>query len=259
VEAAQLIDGLPIFEDLPEDALSDLAGRVELRRVPAGKAVFRQGDRPTAFYVVRRGVLHVVEEETETGKERVIRTLGRGESFGELGLVEGGSRSATVRAAVDAEVFEVGESAFDRLLSDTVRLPAFAPTIQAVAELRRIPVFSSLGSDDLAEVLEHGRWVNVPPGEVIIRRGEPADAFYAVGSGRVEVEPDGAPPKTLGPGSFFGELALLSDVPRTATVVARTPVRVFRLGREGFDRAVAGAFRRGTVDPTATVDRTWQH
>jgi CRP-like cAMP-binding protein/Zn-dependent protease len=259
VEAAALIDELPIFEDLPEDALSDLAGRVQLRNVPAGKTVFRQGDRPKAFYVVRRGTLRVVEEQDAAGNERVLRTLGRGESFGELGLVDGTARTATVRASVDSELFEVDEATFDRLLADTVRVPEFAPTVQAVAELRHIPAFEAVGGNDLAEILEQGAWRNVPPGETIIEEGEEGDAFYAIRAGQVEILENGVPTRTMGPGAHFGEIALLMDVPRTATVVAKTPVRLFRLPREGFDRAVAGAFRRGTLNPAAVVDRTWQH
>jgi CRP-like cAMP-binding protein/Zn-dependent protease len=259
VEAATLIDALPIFEDLPEDLLSDLAGRVQLRSYPAGKPVFRQGDRPEAFYVVRRGTLQVVEEDPETGDERVLRTLGRGESFGELGLVDGAARSATVRPVEDSQLFVVDEATFDRLLSQTIDLPEFAPTLQAAAELRQIPAFETLGADDLADVLAHGRWLNVAPGEAIIEQGEEGDAFYGIGSGQVEVLRDGSSIDTIGPGSYFGEVALLMDVPRTATVIARTPVRLFRLDREGFERAIAGAFRRGTLNPAAAPGRTWQH
>jgi len=259
VEAAELIDALPVFEDLPEDILSDLAGRVQLRAFPAGKSVFRQGDRPDAFFVVRQGVLHVIEEDLDTGKERVLRTLGRGESFGELGLVDGAPRAATVRAVVDAELFEVDEATFDRLLSDTIHVPEFAKTFQQAAELRQIPSFAALGEDDIAEVLEHGDWVNVAPGETIILQGDEGDAFYAIRSGQVEVYKDGEPSGSLGPGSHFGEVALLMDVPRTATVVATTPARLFRLDRDGFERAIAGAFRRGTLNPAASLGRTWQH
>jgi CRP-like cAMP-binding protein/Zn-dependent protease len=259
VEAAELIDALPIFEDLPEDILSDLAGRVQLRAFPAGKSVFRQGDRPDAFYVVRQGVLHVIEEDLDTGKERVLRTLGRGESFGELGLVDGAPRSASVRAVVDAELFEVNEATFDRLLSGTIHVPEFAKTFQHAAELRQIPSFAALGADDIAEVLEHGDWVNVAPGETIIEQGAEGDAFYAIRSGQVEVYKDGEPTGSLGPGDHFGEVALLMDVPRTATVIATTPVRLFRLDREGFERAIAGAFRRGTLNPAASLGRAWQH
>jgi CRP-like cAMP-binding protein len=259
VEAARLIDALPMFEDLPEDVLSDLAGRVQLRGFAAGRPVFRQGEDPEAFYVVRGGVLHVIEEDPATGKERVLRTLGRGESFGELGLINRAPRAATVRAVEDSELFEVDKGTFDRLLADMASVPAFQPTLQEVAELMQLPAFASIGADDLSEVLAHGEWRNVAPGVAFIRQGEEGDAFYAIRSGQVDVYTDGELIHTLGPGSHVGEIALLADVPRTATVVARTPVRVFRLDREGFERVIAGAFRRGTLNPSAQIDRTWQH
>jgi CRP-like cAMP-binding protein len=90
-------------------------------------------------------------------------------------------------------------------------------------------------------------------------QGEAGDAFYAIGSGQVEVEEDGRPVPGLGPGAYFGEIALLLDTPRTATVRARTMVRAYRLDREGFDRLLAGAFKRGTLDPSKVRDRTLHH
>jgi CRP-like cAMP-binding protein len=259
VEAAQLIDRLPIFEDLPEDVLSDLAGRVRLRAFPAGRPVIRQGDRAQAFYVVRAGTLQVVDEDRPTGDRRVLRVLGRGESFGELGLTEAAPRTATVEAIDDVQLFEIDRSTFERLLADMVHVPEFAPTLQAVAELRALPAFAALEPDELSEILEHGRWVNVAPGEAILEQGEAGDAFYAIGSGQVEVVEDGTLVRTLGPGSHFGEIALLQEVPRTASVVARTPVRAFRLDEHGFDGLMAGAFRKGTLKPSSNVERTWQH
>ncbi|HEU4356136.1 MAG TPA: cyclic nucleotide-binding domain-containing protein, partial [Actinomycetota bacterium] len=202
---------------------------------------------------------HVVEEDPDSGNERVIRSLGRGESFGELGLITLSPRAATVRAVEDGELFRVDKSTFDRLLADMAKVPDFAPTLQAVAELRQLPVFAGLGTDDLAEVLAHGAWINVAPDQTIIEQGEEGDAFYAIRSGRVDAFRDGEHLQTLGPGTYFGEVALLRDVPRTASIVARTPGRLFRLDREGFERVIAGAFHRGTLNPAAQVGRTSQH
>jgi CRP-like cAMP-binding protein len=260
VEAAEMIDQLSIFEDVPEDTLSELAGRVRLRSFSAGQPVVRQGERAQGFYVVRKGVLRVVEEDPATGEEiRTLRSLGRGESFGELGLVEGAPRGATVRAAGDVDVFEIDKGTFDELLADILQAPQFAPTMQSVADLRKMDAFSHLEMDELVEVVEQGEWVNVAPGEPIVEQGEEGDAFFAISSGQVDVWQDGQSIRTMGPGAHFGEIALLLDVPRTATVRAVTAVRAFRLGREGFDRLIRDSFHKGTMNPVISLDRVEEH
>jgi putative peptide zinc metalloprotease protein len=260
VEAAGLIDSLPLFADLDEEVLSDLAGRVRLRTFPKGQTIVRQGERAEAFYVVRRGTARVVEEDPDNGTEiRTLRVLGRGEAFGEVGLAEAARRSATVRAEEDTELFEIDKGTFDTLLADTLRAPDFAPTIQAVVELGKLPSFSHLEPDELAELLAYGDWQNVAPGEAIVEQGQVGDAFFALSSGQVDVFENGTKVRTLGAGGHFGEIALLLDVPRTATVRALTPVRAFRLEREGFDKLVKDSFRKGTLNPAVSLDRVWDH
>jgi CRP-like cAMP-binding protein/Zn-dependent protease len=259
VEAASLIDKLPMFEDIPEDVLSDLAGRVRLRTFRTGQAVVRQGERAEAFFVVRKGTLQVIEEDLETETERVIRVLGPGESFGELGLLGSAPRAATVRCTTEAELFEVDKGTFDRLLADMIHIPDFAPTLQEAAELKEISCFEHLEADELTELIDRGSWINIAPGETVIEQGDVGDAFYAIRSGQVEVERDGEVVGALGAGKFFGEVALLLDVPRTATVRARTPVRAYRLDRPGFDALVADAFKKGTLNPNAAQDRVQRH
>jgi CRP-like cAMP-binding protein/Zn-dependent protease len=259
VDAARAIDALRMFEDLPVDVLDEVAGRVRLLAAARGQPIVRQGARADAFYVVRRGALHVVEENPERDTERVLRTLGPGESFGELGLLEAAPRQATVRAAEESQLFVIDKGTFDELLADAARAPRFAPTVQAMAELRGLPPFAHLEAGDLVELAERGRWVNVPPGQDIVVQGQPGDAFYALGSGRVEVLENGRRRNVLGPGAWFGEVALLLDVPRTATIRALTPVRAFRLDRESFDRLVGDAFHRGTLHPHAVAERSQRH
>jgi CRP-like cAMP-binding protein/Zn-dependent protease len=257
VEAAQLIDALPAFDDLPEEVLSDLAGRVRLRILHIGEPVFRQGDRPDAFYIVRTGTVRIEDEDPETSDTRVLRTMGRGESFGEMGLLGGHRRQATVRAVGEVELFEVDKGTFDRLLAEDMRAPEFGHTMQALAELRELSVFHGLDSEQLNIILEHGEWITAAHGDELITQGEPGDRFYVIQSGRAEIVRDGALLDSVSKGMYFGEVALLRDVPRTATVVASTPMRLFVLDREGFELVVADAFRRGRLRPAA--DRIWQH
>jgi CRP-like cAMP-binding protein len=260
VEAAEMIDRLTLFNDVPEDVLSELAGRVRLRSFSAGQPVVRQGERAEGFYVVRKGVLRVVEEDPSTGEElRTLRSLGRGEAFGEVGLAEAAPRAATVRAAKDVEVFEIDKGTFGELLAGILQAPRFAPTMQSVAEVRKMACFAHMETDELVELVEQGEWVNVAPGEAIVEQGEEGDAFFAISSGQVEVSQDHQSVRTMGPGAHFGEIALLLDVSRTATVRAITPVRAFRLGRDGFDKLVRDSFHKGTVNPVISLDRVEEH
>jgi len=259
IEAAEMIDALPIFDDVPEESLSDLAGRVKLRSFSPGQVVVRQGDRAEAFYVVRSGTLEVFETNTETQAERVLRVLGRGESFGELAVVQASVRTASVRAVEEVEVFEIERNTFHRLLADMVHVPEFAPTFQDMTELRGLRAFKHLELDELADLLEYGEWITVPPGEAIIKQGETGDAFYAIGSGQVDVTRGRKQLGTWGPGDHFGEVALLLRTKRTATVTARTPVRAYRLTRKGFDRLMRAAFKKGTLNPHTVADVTRPH
>ena len=256
VEAAALIDALPAFDDLDEDLLSDLAGRVEIVSVSDGQVVFRRGDAADAFYVVRSGTIRIEDEDEEEGDTIVLTVLRRGDAFGELGLLGSAPRSATARAEGKTTLFRVDKASFDRLLADDITAPSFAPTMQAYAELRSLPAFRTLSTPDLALVLEHGSWMGVAPGEIMIEQGEPGDAFYALASGRVDVVRDEQVIATLGAGDHFGEVALLTDAPRNATVIAHSPSRVFRLDREGFGQVVARTLPRSA---DRTPDRTMEH
>jgi CRP-like cAMP-binding protein/Zn-dependent protease len=258
IEAALLIDQLPLRAELSEEALSDLAGRVRRRHLGPGEVAVRQGDPADAFYVVRRGSFEVVELGLD-GRERMLRTLGPGEAFGEIGLLQRAARGATVRAAEPSEVFELGRSAFEIHLAPVVERPAVAPTVQAVRELRSLDCFEQLEEGELVALAQHGSWVTFEAGAEIIREGDVGDAFYAIADGRVEVRRGRRRVREQGRGSYFGELALLHRQPRTASVTAVTFVRLFRLPRREFTLLLRSSFRRGRLHTVVPLDRTWTH
>jgi MFS family permease len=106
--------------------------------------------------------------------------------------------------------------------------------------LRRIPIFAPLAPPVLEHLAARLVPVDASAGEAIVRKGETGDRFYIVEDGEIEIALDSGAPRIEGPGSYFGEIALLRDVPRTATVSAHTDVELYALGRDDFLGAVTG-------------------
>jgi MFS family permease len=106
--------------------------------------------------------------------------------------------------------------------------------------LRAMPLFAPLSAPVLEGLASQLVPVKAGAGETIVTQGETGDRFYVVSSGEVDVSVDGRPLATQGPGDHFGEIALLRDVPRTATVTARTETELFALERDDFVAAVTG-------------------
>jgi predicted MFS family arabinose efflux permease len=139
-----------------------------------------------------------------------------------------------------------------RLGLDAVEAQATVPVAE-LAALRSIPWFSGqppLAAERLAFDLVR---VQVAPGEVIVRRGDAGDRFYLVAQGTVAVDDR----LTLGPGEWFGEIALLWNVPRTATVTALTECTLYALGRADFLAAISSRGNRAEAEAALAQPPPW--
>jgi hypothetical protein len=126
------------------------------------------------------------------------------------------------------------------LAADESALP-----VVELARLRALPIFAPLGAPALEALARAVTPLEAGPGTPVIREGEPGDRFYVVADGTLDVSVRGEQVSTLGRGDCFGEIALLRDVPRTATVVARTASRLDALDKVSFVCAITGC------DPSA--------
>jgi CRP-like cAMP-binding protein len=100
--------------------------------------------------------------------------------------------------------------------------------------LHSIPLFARLDRHHLERLGMLTEEVDVPPGKVLIRQGDSGDDLMVIVSGQVGVERDGARINQLGPGDFFGEIALIERGPRTATVTAEAPTRLLVVNHRDF-------------------------
>jgi hypothetical protein len=108
------------------------------------------------------------------------------------------------------------------------------------AVLRAIPLFTPLPLTAIDRLADAVRPVSYGPGDVLMRQGERGETYVAITSGAVDIETDGRHVATVGPGDGIGEIALLRDVPRTATATATTTVTGYELGCGDFLGAMAG-------------------
>jgi CRP-like cAMP-binding protein len=102
-----------------------------------------------------------------------------------------------------------------------------------VARLRSVPLFAGCSDKELAFIASRVDDVDLPAGKVLTEKGKSGGDFFIILQGQAEVDADQGK-RTLGPGDFFGEIALIDDGPRTATVKAVTPMRCLVLGHEQF-------------------------
>lgn len=117
---------------------------------------------------------------------------------------------------------------------------AEAPEADELRLLASVPIFAPLPGGSLEHVASRLVPLRIDPGETIIREGDEGDRFYIVAEGTLEVSQDGVKISELEPGGYFGEIALLRDVARTATVTAKTSAVLYALDRNEFLAAVTG-------------------
>jgi len=180
------------------------------------------------------------------GMGRKVDTINAGGSFGELALMYNAPLAATVISAEPhCTLWALDRVTFRRILMEST----FARRRMYESFLEEVPLLASLTHYErskIADVLESQKY---PPNTTIIKEGDPGHAFYLLESGEADAYRNDmlSPVKRYKKGDFFGELALLNDAPRAASVVSVTEVRVASMGKSAFQRLlgpVEGIMRR---------------
>jgi NTE family protein/lysophospholipid hydrolase len=233
------LESVPFFQSLQEADLQRLAAGIEQVSLPAGAFLFREGEPGDSCYVVRSGTLQVLVA-LASGEQQPIATLGAAEVVGEMAVLHGRPRAATVQATTAATVLKLSAVVLEDLFSSnpsarahlldiaTRRLPSLY--------LTSVPIFAGLDRKTLAELDIAANWVSIAGGQTLFSQGDPADYLYIVVRGRLEVvvaRDDGGIEVVgqLGRGAVVGEVALLSGEPRGASVRAIRDSELVRLSK----------------------------
>lgn len=271
---------IPLFSNLSKRHLKSLARLADLRWYADGKTLVRAGAPGDAFFAIFKGEARL---ETPTGH---TRTLTADESFGELALIDGAPRAATVVSVGGVSVARIERAGFLKLLKEEPEIASeLARSVVAVVRdlqgggprsqparpesvgrgspppqraagadlLAAVPLFAGLSRRHLRRVARLAEPAEYAAGAVVARAGARGSTFHVVVAGRAEAVTPGGDAKTLDPGDCFGELSLLDGGPRAATVTALADLTTLRIGRADFLRlmreepGVATGVLRGLV------------
>jgi len=227
---------VPLLRGVNRLQLREFMLESEISTPPQGEILFKRNDYTNSFFMIVAGDVRI---EGDGGKEFV---LGAGEFFGELGLISGRRRSSTVRAGPHCALIEAPRRAMLKLVAsvETVRRLVDETFLKRAVRAYLAPM---LPESELAELVASGVAVRKYGGnEVLFNEGDASDGLYLLRRGSVMVSRTIAGREVvlsyLSAGNYVGEMALLTDTPRSATVRAAVTTEAVVLDAEVFKRVL---------------------
>lgn len=238
-----------LFREFSDTVLRDFLTGGEWLSLQAGETLFQQGDSGGFFCLVYSGSLQASVTQKD-GSVDVLSILGPGMTLGEIQLLIGGTRSATVSALEDSKLIKLSRKTFDNLAQSSPEiLQKFAEIIRT--RLRRsqlveiLPhLYGPLNPDMLKSIEEVVEWLHLPFGEPLFHQGDQESDLYLLVSGRLQVcvnNKAGVEKKVaeIKRGQIVGEMAMFTGDKRTASVYAMRDCDLVRISRQAFEQIIA--------------------
>merc|ERR1712168_1300578 len=226
-----------LFSHLDENERSDIFDAMFPVSAIPGEVIIQQGDEGDNFYIIDTG-----EVEVYVNGEKVL-TIGEGASFGELALIYGTPRAATVKASTssDVKLWGIDRDSYRRILmGSTIRKRKMYEEF-----LSKVSILENLDKWERLTVADSLEAVSFEDEEVVVKQGEAGNDFFIIVEGtaivtqfRNDESDEPVEVGRLGPSDYFGEIALLLDRPRAATVTGRGPLKCVKLDRDRFERVL---------------------
>merc|ERR1719495_1476444 len=223
-----------LFSHLDETERSDIFDAMFPSNAIPGEVIIKQGNEGDNFYIIDQG-----EVDVYVNGEKVI-SIGEGGSFGELALIYGTPRAATVKASSDVKLWGIDRDSYRRILmGSTIRKRKMYEEL-----LAKVSILENLDKWERLTVADALEAISFEDGEAVVKQGEHGDDFFIIVSGEATVTQFRAVGEeslevgSLGPSDYFGEIALMLNRPRAATVTARGPLKCVKLDRARFERVL---------------------
>lgn len=241
VAADATLPKLPLFSALSGKELESFVEATDVVDLDGGETLFAEGDHGDAMYIVVRGML---EASREIEDERtVLAGLGPGALVGEMALVTGTPRSATISALEPVRMLKIDKPSLEALaqVSQAIgsELASFCYRRMMLNLLQTSEILSAVPAEERHHLLQHFETRHVDSDVTLIDEGSENDEAHLIASGEVVVEDhDGEVIARLGPGAVVGEISLVLRRPARSYVRTTAPTVLLTLAREQFEAAI---------------------
>ncbi|MBY0510294.1 MAG: cyclic nucleotide-binding domain-containing protein [Rhodospirillaceae bacterium] len=246
---SEIREVIPVWHSLNPLQLREVMLDSTVHVLKNGETVFKRNDYTNSFFTVLRGSVGIQIDPNDSTK---VVTLGPGAFFGEMGLISGRRRTATVLAASDCVLFETPRRTMLKLVQS---VDSLRRTLDQVAIMRQVQTHLAPGvpAAELKELVETAEIQKFKAGDVIFAQGDKGDHMHLIRSGSCTVSMRvGGRDVVLSyvpSGNYIGEMALLSDAPRSATVKAAHNVETVCIKGDAFKRVLdRNAALKGNVE-----------
>ncbi|MBF2007658.1 MAG: cyclic nucleotide-binding domain-containing protein [Chlorogloeopsis fritschii C42_A2020_084] len=201
--------------------------------------IVHQGEPASKFYIILEGEVEIIQEFADQ-PPRLLNHLSRGDYFGEVGLLRGGQRTATVRVAKNSEVkvMVIEEELFQLLLtnSELTNADIVRRLHQRVMTNHLSKALPKVDPSQIVAIASQAKVIKYKANSIIVQQGELAEQIYLILEGEVEVFVSDRPSSKLKPGEYFGNTQLIDgqNYPFTVRAAANTDVEVMVINRESF-------------------------
>lgn len=239
------VERTPLLADLTGDELESFIDSLTLKTFAADEHIYECGAESGYLYLIGMGSvrLHI---QLPSGGERIFSRLSEGDFFGEHAFMSHTAHTDVAVAETEVSLLMIDRSTFDTWVKKYAKIKDTVENFYRQRVLDRVlamtPVFEDVPEDARMALAEKFNIRSFVAGDVVVQEGAPGDSFFLIRSGHVEVSTgdirNGGQQIALGvmgEGAFFGEVALLTDKPRTATVVAKDNLELMELTREDFN------------------------
>lgn len=235
---------IPLLSGLSGQELDDFIESLELKEFSEGESIYNKGDDGDILYIIGLGEVHL-ETENARGNKQTFSKLTEGDFFGELAFMSKKDHVDSAIAKSDGNVLLLNRKNFDEWVK---KYPSIHETVEdfyrqrVLARILAItPVFEKIPAEARVPLAQQFSFSFFKAGDTIIKEGDVESTFFLIRSGKVKIVTTNKKDTsktivlgTLSEGSFFGEVSMLTKMPRTATVTAVGDVELMVLTSDKF-------------------------